>query len=486
MRVIQLATEFAPFAKAGGLGEVIVGLSRELRRLSIDVEVILPKYSFIDPKKLERLVLEVADFKCIEKGNAHANAMWKASYEGIPLHLLEVRHSSGYFHRDHIYGYEDDAARFLYFSKAALEFLKLSSKPIDILHVHDWHTAGAAILAKDLFHLPIGAIVLTVHNGEYQGKCASWDLDAIGLPSKEYLNAAKLQDNDPLHPKLINLLKGGIVYADMVNTVSPSYAKEILTKEFGFGLDPTFRKHKHKLRGILNGLDLALWNPDYSAQDPFSKIGKAKKSAKESLQKEFGLKSNGLPWVGAITRIATQKGPQLLEEALIYTLEAGGTFLLLGSCPDPKLRAKLEQVHKKYQSTGRLLMFLKYDEALARPIYQALDFLVIPSLYEPCGLTQMIAMRYGTIPIVRATGGLKDTVFDCDDLHVLAGQKNGFVFPNYSTISMRSALNRAISTFHNDPEKIETLVHNGMKMDWSWTKPAQAYLEMYKAATSSL
>ncbi len=477
MRIVHLASEFAPIAKAGGLGEVVVGLSRELLHLGAHVDIIIPKYDFINVGQLLDIRLDLPEFKCLEKGNLHTNAMWTASCEGIRIHLLEARHPTGYFHRGKIYGCEDDTARFLYFSRAALEYLKLTAAPIDVLHLHDWHVAIAAILARDLFKLPIKTILLTIHNAEYQGKCATWDLDAIGLKGLDYLVKEKLQDDDPKHPKLINLLKGGVVYSDIVNAVSPTYAKEILTQEMGYGLDPTFRKHKKKLTGILNGLDLQLWDPGYQAKDSMNTILDAKESARKELQKQFRLSENNRPWVGAITRLVAQKGPELLEEALEQTLRLKGTFLLLGSSPIPKLQAYFESIKKKYANNSSLLLHFAYDEALSRQIYKALDFLIIPSRYEPCGLTQMIAMHYGTIPIARATGGLKDTIIDVRENN--KPNANGFLFPEYSKQSMNLTLENAFELFRKDPKKLQMLISNGMQIDWSWKLPAQKYLALY-------
>ena len=489
MRIVQLATEFAPLAKAGGLGEVIVGLSRELKRVGHEVEVILPKYDFIDAQSLRRVNMEIPDFKCVEKGNPHANAMWSAECEGVDLHLLEARHPAGYFHRGKIYGCPDDAPRFLYFSKAAMEYLKLKAAPIDVLHLHDWHVAIAAVLARDLYQLPIKSIVLTIHNAAYQGKCAPWDLDYIGLNSETYLKKEKLQDNNPAHPQLINLLKGGILYSDAIVAVSPTYAQEILTAEMGYGLEPTFSKMKSKLTGILNGLDLKLWDPQkdrflsqlYKAGDPIETILKAKEENREALAKRFKLSKNVLPWIGAITRLVEQKGPELIEAALIETLRIGGTFVLLGSSPSPKIQTHFEKLKAQYEGKSALFHF-EYDEALAHQVYAGLDFLVLPSRYEPCGLSQMIAMRYGTIPIARATGGHKDTIFDCEDAKIPSKNQNGFLFPNYTSRSELEALNRAVALFKNKPSLVQSLIRNGMAINWSWEKPAQQYLSVYRKA----
>ena len=491
MRIVELAVEFAPLAKAGGLGEVVTGLSSQLIRIGQKVEVIFPKYDFIDSRKLRNIKMEVPDFKCTEKRIAHANTMWSAEWEGVPLHLLEARHPAGYFHRGKIYGCEYDIARFLYFSRAALEYLKLKNQPIDVLHIHDWHVAIAALMVRDLFQLPIKSILLTIHNAAYQGKCATWDLDAIGLKGANYLTKEIMQDNDSIHSKNLNILKGGIIYSDAVNAVSPTYSKELLTSAIGHGLDPTFRKIKGKLSGILNGLELGLWDPakdvhlakGFKQEDSFESIFNAKAATREVLCKRFSLNQNKRPWIGAITRLVPQKGPELLEEALAQIVRLGGTFLLLGSSPTQKIQNHFEKLKQKYKDHSQVLLHFEYDDALAHQIYAALDFLVIPSLYEPCGLTQMIGMRYGTVPIARATGGHKDTIFDCENPQVPFGQCNGFLFPNFTNISLIKALERAIKTFRHAPEMIHALIQHGMKMDWSWEKPTEEYLQLFEKIT---
>ena len=485
MRIVQLATEFAPIAKAGGLGEVMVGLSRELIRMGHQVEVILPKYDFIDVRTLRHVNIEVPDFRCIEKGHSHVNAMWSAECEGVVLHLLDARHPAGYFHRSQIYGCEDDVARFIYFSKSALEYLKLRGEAIDVLHLHDWHVALSAVLARDLFALPIKSIILSIHNAAYQGKCAVWDLDYIGLKGQTYLTRDKLQDDH--HPNLINILKGGLVYSDAIVAVSPTYAQEILTPEMGYGLESTFCKMKAKLIGILNGLDLKLWDPEqdryltapYRSSDSYQAILNAKEKNRTTLAKRFHVAQNNRPWIGSITRLVYQKGLELLEVAVNETLQLGGTFVLLGSSSAPKIRAHFETLKLRYAGKP-VIFYFEYDEPLARQMYAGLDFLILPSLYEPCGLSQMIAMRYGTIPIARATGGHKDTIFDCENLKIPQAKKNGFLFPHFTADSETQTLQRAVRLFKDKPALVQVLIENGMRIDWSWTKPAQEYVRLFQ------
>ncbi|HSX25842.1 MAG TPA: glycogen synthase [Chlamydiales bacterium] len=489
MRIVQVAAEFSPIAKAGGLGEVVLGLSRELTRSpELDVEVIIPKYDFIDLSKISNLKMEVPDFKCVEKGSKHPNAMWSGKCEECNLHLLEARHHAGYFNRGKIYGCEDDISRFIYFSRAVLEYLKLKKQPIDILHLHDWHVALCAPLVRDLFanDLQVKAILFTIHNSEYQGKCTFADLDVVGLKGAHYLVKEKLQDDDPAYPKGINLMKGGIVYADAVSAVSPTFAKELLVDK-GFHLESTFRKYRSKLTGILNGIDSKLWDPAtdayltarYSAGSSLQTVQAAKQTNKNTLQKKFNL-SDKKPWLGSITRLVPQKGPELIEEAMDQTLQMGGVFFLLGSSPDLKLQTHFEDLKAQYGKSHEVSLQLIYDDALSHQLYSALDFLIVPSHFEPCGLSQLIAMRYGTIPIVCATGGLKDTVFDCEDPKTPIELRNGFLFPKPTKESMNPALKRAFEFFHKDPGTFQSLIRRAMQRDSSWKKPAQEYMKLYQ------
>lgn len=492
MRIVQITAEFSPIAKAGGLGEMVLGLSRELTAVGQTVEIFLPKYDFLDLSKIQKLKMDVPDFKIPIHEHLYANAMWSAECEDCQLHLLETRHPAGYLQRNKIYGYEDDVPRFLYFSLAMLEYLKLQNKPIDVLHLHDWHFALVAILARDHFKLPISTIVLTIHSAEYQGRCATWDFDAIGFKGADYLFKNKLQDDDPAYPETLNLLKGAIIYADAITTVSPSYAQEILTKQTEFHLGTTLRKNKKKLTPILNGIDQKFWDPSkdfyitahYDAESSLKTIKQAKQASKNLLAAQFSLKGN-LPWVGAITRLVPQKGPKLIEEALKETIRLGGTFILLGSSPMTEIQEHFEQLKIEYADHPQVLLYLDYNESLAHQIYAALDFLIVPSLFEPCGLTQLIAMRYGTVPIVRSTGGLKDTVFDCNDFRVPIQQRNGFVFSEASSDSLKSVFQKAFAIFHKEKPLFDSLIRHDMNVNSSWKTPAKEYLRLYTTARDS-
>lgn len=479
MKIIHLSSEFAPIAKAGGLGDVLVGLVRQLTLLNHDTTVILPKYDFIPNDQLHSLK-EIATFQCFENGISYANRMWSATVEHCSLLLLETDHPKNYFKRPQIYGEQDDVARFLYFSKACLDYLKNQS--FDILHVHDWPTSAALIFAKDLFQFN-NRTILTIHNADYQGRCARWDLDAIGLNGSNYLQI--LQDDQ--YPDALNLMKGGIMYADAINTVSPTYSDEILTPEIGGALSATFRKYKNKLFGILNGIDQTIWNPatdklllkTYSSETSSSEIFTSKELIKNNLRNRFKL-GISKPWIGAITRLVQQKGPELLEEGLVQTLERGGTFILLGSSPDPAMQLHFDHLKKKYAGNENVLFCFEYNEPLAHELYACLDFLLMPSLFEPCGLSQLIAMRYGTIPIVRKTGGLKDTVFDLDDEKIPSKKRNGFVFENATKEDLSNTIERAFQLFLKKPKEFQSISKRIMQQDFSWEKPTEKYLTLYR------
>lgn len=483
MHIVQIASEFAPIAKAGGLGEVIVGLSKQLRaHPQTQVSVILPKYEFIPLSSLKSLRIDLPDFKSIQDGKLHPNTMWTADCENCRIYLLEARHPAGYFYRERIYGYPDDLSRFLYFSRAVTEYLKIKNQYIDILHLHDWHSAAVALFAKDLLHLPVGKIILTLHTVEYQGKCASWDLDAFGLNGQAYLKQDLLED--PTIPQTLNLLKGGIVYADAITTVSPSYAKEILTSEYGFHLEGILYQYKHKLKGILNGLDTTLWNPKkdpylsvhYDLNSSSKEVTQAKETHKLSLSKRFGLPLQHKPWIGSVTRITPQKNPEAIEQALHETVKKNGTFILLGASPIPSIQEHFLKLQHQFKNSPNVLIHLDYDESLAHLIFSALDFLWIPSRFEPCGLTQLISMRYGTIPIARATGGLQDTIIDLNN-HSFG---TGILFDKADQASIVTSLQRAFTLFET-PAIYEKIRYNGMNQDSSWKKPALDYVQLYQA-----
>jgi starch synthase len=484
MHVIHIASELAPIAKVGGLADVIYGLARATQKKGHTVEIIIPKYDSIDYSQLQNLKPEAREIWSYDGPNRVHNTVWSAEIEGLKVLLLEPHHPGYYFSRGAIYGFPDDIDRFVYFSRAVLEYLFKSGKKPDILHLHDWPTALVAPLYREMY-VPLGfrtkGIVLTIHNLQHQGKCSPQNVTRAGLRGEDFLTPEKMQD--PILSSHLNLLKGGIVYSDFITTVSPTYEKEIKTQEGGFGLEKLLTQHQNKLKGILNGIDYDYWNP---ATDPLipakysiNDAEKGKKANKAAFLKKFGMKESKGPLICAISRLVPQKGPALIIYALKQTIEKGGQFVLLGTAPDPVIDGAFKNLQKELAPNKDVVIHLEYDEKLAHLTYAASDMIMIPSLFEPCGLTQMIALRYGTIPIVRKTGGLADTVIDID----LSKESNGFVFDFPDTSGIEWVLNRACDFYKK--EKRAKLIERGMKSDFSWDRSADEYLSIYDKISSS-
>lgn len=491
MRIVHIAAEMAPFAKVGGLGDVVGGLAKEMAK-EHEVEVILPRYSFL---KFQTFSMKYQNFQCYEKGTLHENIALQIIYDNINLSFIEPHNEISYFNRSNIYGYSDDNPRFIYFSRAALEYLLKKNNSIDILHIHDWHTSLTAVLYKDLFQnlgLKIKKIVLNIHNIEYQGICAKWDLDRIGLMSKKYLSST-LSQQKAFPTNKINLLKCGITFSDAVIAVSPTYAKEITTKQYGYGLERILKENKDKLYGILNGIDNNIWNPQidpnipyhYSSNSSAEKIIEQKQKNKDHLYEMARLNPSHKPLICNIGRLVPQKGPALIEQAIFTTIKNRGQFILLGSSMIRKIKKQFSNLEKNHHLRGEVSFNFTYDEVLSHLIYAASDFIIVPSLFEPCGLTQMLALRYGTIPIVRKTGGLSDTVFDIDDKSFSQEKINGFTFERFDKDAMDKTLHRALSYWYNEKQKIFRLIENGVKTNHSLEKTAKEYLQLYKQLINS-
>ena len=454
MKILHIASEFAPLAKVGGMSDVLLGLARASVEQGHDVTVMLPKYSTID---IECQKLE--DFSYTYDGKPCSNTLWMACYENVPLILVETKTPHKFFQRERIYGEKDDTDRFAYFCKLVACYLQ-SRIPPDVIHVHDWHTALIPLLYQKTHS------VLTLHNLAYPGACELSTLEKIGLKESE-IKALKCNGH-------YSLLQGGIEYADHITTVSPTYAQEILTPEYGGPFCSYLNQNKKKLSGILNGIDYTYWNPQTDPHLPahfnLEKLDN-KHLVKEALQKRLGLSAENKILVSAIARLVPQKGPKLIEAALRKTVSENGQFVLLGAASDPATKQLFLQLKMEYAQNKNVHIELVYDEALAHLVFAASDMLIVPSIFEPCGLTQMIAMRYGAVPLVRQTGGLADTVFE---------GKNGFCFGPATEAALSNALDRSFACWNSEPEKWKELIENGMREDFSWKKPAEAYLELYK------
>jgi starch synthase len=493
MYIVHIVTELCPIARVGGLADVIYGLSKELSRQGHKVEIILPKYDCLHYGELKNLKVEHREVWSFEGVNRYNNTIWSADLDGLKVLLVEAHHPQYYFGRGVIYGCPDDIDRFTYFSRTAMEFLFKAGKQPDAIHVHDWPTALVPLLYKEMYQ-PLGyhagGTLLTIHNMEHQGQCQVFNLSRIGLRGESYLTPEKMQD--PRSFNLLNLLKGGIVYADKITTVSPNYEKEIQTPEGGFGLQDILIKHRKKLGGILNGIDEDFWNPEkdphlvqrYAThgveKERLPSVLQAKKENKRFLRDRFRLKQTDAPLVASVTRLVSQKSPELIKYGLQRTLEKGGQFILLGSTHHPLLQKEFETLQEELKNHENAVVLLDKDEALAHQIYAAADLLLIPSLFEPCGLTQLIALRYGAVPIVRLTGGLADTVFDVDTSRCPIEKRNGFTFDFADKKGVDWALNRALECYKDQPQKWESLVLNGIQQDFSWKHSLPDYLSVYR------
>lgn len=456
MKIVHVASEFAPLAKAGGLGDVLLGLSRATLESGHDVTVIIPKYSSIDID-----CQRVAELHDLYNGKNALTTFWKAHYQNIPLILVES--DQNFFSSGKIYGEPNDCDRFGFFSKQVAHYLKRES--IDLVHLHDWHTALVALLHPEV------KSVLTLHNMAYAGACDLATLQRIGLKEDE-VKALKYRD-------YYSILQGGLESAEKLVAVSPTYAQEILTAELGAGFDSYLNQHKEKLTGILNGIDYTFWNPE---QDGFLPAHynlqtlSRKKKVKAALQKRLGLLSGNKLLVAFVGRLVAQKGPQLIEAAMKKIIADGGQFVLLGATSDPVIEEQFTQLKSAYRNNPNVHIELVYDEPMAHLIFAGSDMLIVPSLFEPCGLTQMIAMRYGTVPLVRRTGGLADTVFE---------SKNGFNFVEPTEEAIFQALDRSFACWKNEPAKWQQLIANGMSEDFSWKKPQEAYADLYRGIKSN-
>ncbi len=494
MQIIHIASELAPIAKAGGLGDVVYGLSQELQRLGHHVEVILPKYDCIDFSHLKDVTIEEKELFSLDGTDLIANTVWSAQLENLNIKFIEPHHPGKLFNRGAIYGSRDDIDRFTYFCGAAIAYLFKMNKQPDILHLHDWPTALIAVLYKEMYAelgYHVEGTVLTIHNLEHQGRCSPTQLSRAGLQAEAYLSPDKMQD--PQHPMLINLLKGGIVYADQVTTVSPNYEKEIQTPEGGFALNSTLINYQHKLSGILNGIDETFWTPctdrylakqyethNIRSTDHMAPVLAGKKENKYHLRRHVQLEDSDQPIVACVTRLVPQKSPRLIKAALQRTLEKGGQFVLLGSSPIPEIIKEFQALQEQHAHNRRVAILIDKDEALAHQIFAGADMVVIPSLFEPCGLTQLISLRYGTVPIARLTGGLADTVFDIDTSEKPYPERNGFTFEYPDEQGVYWALDRALACFINDPNRWHELMRNGMQYNFTWKKPALEYANLYQ------
>ena len=467
MKVLFASAEAYPLAKVGGLGDVAGSLPKALRDLGHDVRIAMPRYGSIREAK------DVGSFRVAIGGADHDAKLRTTRIGDVPVYLIDF---APLFDRPKVYEYPDDGQRFAFFGKAVLDMIPTAAWQPDIVHLNDWHTALAAAYLKTTYRGDDRyrrlRSVFTIHNLQHQGIFDREVFDWAGLPPETW---------DPEGVEFygkMNFLKAGVVYADRVNTVSPTYAREIQTEEYGFGLDGLLRSRASKLSGILNGIDYDVWNPSKDTYIPqkYSKSTLEKKAKnKSALQKDSGLAvESKVPLIGIVTRLTEQKGLDILIPAIPEIMNLGVQVVLLGT-GEPVYEEPLERFSAAKKG---FVAYVKYDESLAHRIYAGSDFFLMPSRFEPCGLGQEISLRYGTIPIVRATGGLADTVVD-----VGADPKtgNGFVFSDYKPGALADAVRRAVE-FYRLRRGWKPLQQRAMGRDLSWRASAQAYSDLYKNA----
>lgn len=487
MYIVQIASECAPVIKAGGLGDVIYGLSRELELRGHCVELILPMYDCMRYDHIWGLHdayrnLEVPWFDSSIFCNVFCG--W---VHGRLCFFIQPNSSDNFFNRGHYYGALDDHLRFAFFSKAAIEFLHRSNKRPDIIHCHDWQTALVPVLLYEIyrFHgMDRQRVCYTIHNFKHQGVVGANVLHATGLNNDSYyFSYDRLRDN--FNPGALNLMKGGIVYSNYVNTVSPHHAWEARFSDISCGLGHTLEVHHQKFGGILNGLDYQVWNPEIDpllAENFSIKTFKNKAKNKQALQERLSLKKDDeKPLICFIGRLDGQKGVHLVHHSIYYSIDQGAQFVLLGSATEASLNKWFWHEKQQLKNNGDVHLELGFNEELAHLIYGAADIIVVPSNYEPCGLTQMIGLRYGAVPVVRGVGGLVNTVFDRDyDPEHPPEKRNGFVFYQLDEQALETALGRAIALYKDEPGEFKKLALQGMAYDYSWNKPGLHYVEVYE------
>jgi starch synthase len=472
LKILFVAAECAPFYKVGGLADVVGSLPQALRALGHDVRVIIPRYRPIDAKKYG--VKRVERFIDVPAGaQSRTTEVLESNFSGVPTYFVW---DERFFGRDTVSGQPDEVMAYLFFSRAVIEFLRASEWTPDVLHAHDWHT-GAAVMYLALrgqrdAKLKSIASVLTIHSLFYQGLSGDALFRFAGY-------SATLPHIPGEKPGTANWLARGLTYADTVNTVSPTYAKQILTREFGEGLHELLLARREPVAGILNGLDQIEWNPqtDPLLAERFAAASLKKRAAnKRTVQTMLGLKRKPRTLlIGMVSRLYDQKGCDILLAAADRLMKRDVQLAILGS-GEEKYHAALHALVEKYP--GRVGVDHSFNEPLARQIYGGCDVFLMPSNFEPCGLGQLIAMRYGAVPVVRATGGLVDTVSD-------AGRSpqrgTGFVFKPYTAAALLGAIDRALKAYA-DPDRWSAIQSRGMAADFSWQASAQQYVDLYHSA----
>ena len=476
MKILIVASEAVPFAKTGGLADVIGSLPQALSRQGVEVRVVIPAYGAIDPLRFT-LKPMIKDLPVPEgQGGMKRATVLTFQWRGVDFFFIG---NDNYFSRPGLYqdekgDYADNLERFAFFSRATLEMLRYLKFQPEIIHAHDWQTALLSTYLKSLYRDdPFFAkvrTVFTIHNLGYQGLFPKEKFPLTGL-SWDLFTPQGLEFYGQ-----VNILKAGLISSDLLTTVSPTYAREIQEGEAGFGLDGVLRERRDRLYGILNGLDYEEWDPSRD-KDVKQKFGlrtiEKRRENRKDLQRICGLpESEDFPILGMVTRLADQKGLDILAEAIPQMMRMNLQIVILGT-GERKYHALLSKIARKYPR--KIAVNLRYDPLFAKKIYAGCDIFLMPSRYEPCGLGQLIALRYGAIPLVHSTGGLSDTI---RDFEAGTGEGNGFSFQNYSSEGLLSAFKKALSIYHQK-ETWGKLIANALNCDFSWEASAREYTHLY-------
>ncbi len=472
LKVLFAASEAVPFAKTGGLADVAGTLPRELVKLGLDVRLVIPKYKAIPQSFVDKM--EYIGYVYVDLSWRHQYcAVLKLEHEGVTTYFLDNEY---YFNRDSLYGHFDEAEQFAFFSKALLKVLPLIGFKPDIIHCNDWQTGVVSVFLKahflqDEFYNNIKTLY-TIHNLKYQGVFPKEILgDILGL-GWDYFNADGLEFHD-----CVNYMKAGIAYSDVITTVSRTYAEEIKSDFYGENLNGMMNKRSDRIHGIVNGID-------YQENDPLNdkRIFKnfsvdnleGKLENKTMLQQGLGLpQKTDTPMISIVSRLVDQKGFDLIDCVLEELLMMDLQLIVLGT-GDERYEEMFKNAASRYPD--KVSANIKYDGLLAQRIYAGSDMLLMPSLYEPCGLSQLFSLRYGTVPIVRETGGLNDTI---EPYNEYTREGTGFTFTNYNAHEMLDAVRRSIDTYKKK-DVWKSIIRNGMKQDFSWKKSAQEYMKLYE------
>jgi starch synthase len=483
LKILMLSAEVVPFAKTGGLADVVGALPKALKALGHDVRVFMPRYGKIDPEHF-RLQHEIGPFSVPLDVLAEDASLLRGAilskHGDVPVYFVE---NQRLYDRDGIFLYPDDAERFVFFCRAALEGARAMNWQPDVVHCHDWPTAIVpnwlkTIYAQDPFFAATSS-VYTIHNLAYQGIFGYRVLEVAGLAAYGFI----VHPDIPHLNDVVDFMGRGIYYADIINTVSETYAQEILTPHLGEGLDPLLRERRDRLFGVLNGIDWESFNPE---TDPFIEAHYSqshvdgKRACKRVLQQVFGLEQNAnRPIIGMVSRLSDQKGLDLLAGISEKILKLTQAQLVIVGTGDQRYHDFFLDLRQRY--AGQVGVELTFNNEITRKVYAGCDVYLMPSRLEPCGLGQLISLRYGAVPVVRATGGLADTV---QDWNPRGHSGNGFVFRDYDSMALFAALIRALEAYKYRDVWHELMVH-GMSADHSWEASARRYVDLYQRAIVS-